>query len=124
MESGRLQEVFLFFVSGSIGNALFFLLYDILFRVIWWDSYKSTICWLVSYMATVAIQMELHSRIVWKTPIMDYKSTILKGYMVYSLSIVLSTVINTTLVMFCYYLRLRLIIFKSIIKKLGCKRWE
>jgi hypothetical protein len=34
-----------FLLSGSIGSALFFLLHEALWKVVWWQAYKGAFCW-------------------------------------------------------------------------------
>lgn len=110
----ELERKLRFVVSGVIGTVLFYLLYEGLMRVIWWDLYRPTLSWLVSYFVSIAWQMELHARlgdirwridsrskrIVFQQKIVNYVETLVKIYAAYGISIVASTAINWLLIEF------------------------
>lgn len=56
------KEFLLFLISGGIGTALFYVLYEILFQVFPFENYKSSIAWVVAYLCSIIWQMELHNR--------------------------------------------------------------
>lgn len=58
------KEFLLFLISGGIGTALFYILYEFLFKVAPFEHYKSTIAWVVAYLCSIVWQMELHRRYI------------------------------------------------------------
>jgi putative flippase GtrA len=52
----------------------------------------------MAYLCSIAWQMELHARLVFHTPVTNYLNTLLQAYLVYGVSIALSTVMNAVLV--------------------------
>jgi len=87
-----------FSISGLIGTILFYLVYQGILRVLWFEQYKPTISWLVSYLLSIAWQMELHARLVYRTKIQNYISTLIQTYLAYGISIAVSTVLNFVLI--------------------------
>mmetsp|Transcript_15459 Transcript_15459/g.21555 ORF Transcript_15459/g.21555 Transcript_15459/m.21555 type:complete len:135 (+) Transcript_15459:57-461(+) len=98
MAQSQAQEAFLFSISGTIGTWLFYFFYEIVHYLVWWEPYKATFCWLFSYLVSIIWQMELHARIVFKTPITNYWKSLAQVYSAYAVSIGLSTVIDSVLV--------------------------
>jgi putative flippase GtrA len=74
-----------FIISGLIGNAAFYLLYEGLHQYLHLDS---VVCWVVAYLLSILWQMELHARIVYRKKITNYVKTLMATYAAYSLSIV------------------------------------
>ena len=89
------QESALFFVSGFIGTVLFNLFYMGLFALLpVAEGRRATVCWGISYFASIAWQHKLHAVIVFPHRHIDnYWASLGKTYAVYSVSFVLSTVL-------------------------------
>lgn len=87
VKENELKKAVLFNVSGLIGTGLFYALYEALFSV-----YPSASnCWALSYMISIIWQHALHRYLVFGGS-GNYWSTLLWSYVVYSASIILSTV--------------------------------
>lgn len=99
-ESGTTIEMIKFFISGFIGTVIFYLLYETFHSYLFVEmENNSTVSWVVSYMLSIWIQYELHSRIVFnsrneKVNSKPYHIRLLMTYAVYSFSMVLSTIVN------------------------------
>ncbi len=99
-ESGTTIEMIKFFISGFIGTIIFYLLYETFHSYLFVEmENNSTMSWVVSYMLSIWIQYELHSRIVFnsrneKGNSKPYHVRLLMTYAVYSFSMVLSTIVN------------------------------
>ena len=91
----------MFFLSGFIGTVLFNLLYMGLFQVIpVHESIRATVCWGLSYMASIAWQHKLHAVIVFPHRRIDnYWASLGKTYAIYSVSFVLSTALMAVMEM-------------------------
>ena len=93
-----MKEGILFVISGVIGTILFYILYEFLYRILTFEEYKSTICWCISYLLSIAWQHKLHLVIVFPNKkINNYFYSLFKTYLVYSFSLILSTFIS-----FCF----------------------
>lgn len=92
-----MNEFVLFNISGGIGTALFMLLYAGMLAVYppAWPS-PSTVVWAGSYSASIFIQHALHRFIVFGAGD-PYWPSLVKTLAIYSLSLVLSTVLNYVL---------------------------
>lgn len=63
------QEFLLFLISGGIGTALFYLLYEFLYVSFPFQHYKATLCWVISYLCSIVWQLELHRRLAFLSPL-------------------------------------------------------
>jgi putative flippase GtrA len=92
------NEALRFQISGLIGSILFFIMYEILFMMVQQHKHGSVISWLVAYMASIWWQFELHRWIVYgKDRIRDYWAALRTTFAVYSISLVISTILNYVL---------------------------
>ena len=96
-----MNEFVLFNISGGIGTALFFALYTLIetYYPAGWE-YKTTVAWVVSYTLSIGWQHALHQAIVFGPPPpgTSYWASLAKTYVVYSASLVISSVLNFVLV--------------------------
>merc|ERR1711916_239771 len=96
-----MNEFVLFNISGGIGTALFFALYTLIetYYPAGWE-YKTTVAWVVSYTLSIGWQHALHQAIVFGPPPpgTSYWGSLAKTYVVYSASLVISSILNFVLV--------------------------
>lgn len=79
------SEYIRFMISGLIGTALFYVVYEGIHRFL---HLSPALCWFFAYLLSILWQMELHARIVYKTKINNYAATLVQTYLAYGLSIV------------------------------------
>eukprot|EP00123_Amoebidium_parasiticum_P022466 comp87909_c0_seq1/m.48520 comp87909_c0_seq1/g.48520 ORF comp87909_c0_seq1/g.48520 comp87909_c0_seq1/m.48520 type:complete len:149 (-) comp87909_c0_seq1:26-472(-) len=97
------KQVIWFNISGAIGTVIFNFFYEGLLRVWPSDFKRATVCWAVSYFVSIIWQHALHRYLVFGTG-SPYLRSLVYTYTCYTLSIVLSTIIND--VVFIQYLGL------------------
>jgi hypothetical protein len=96
----KLPTYFWFVVSGSLCDVIQALI-DYFISIIYtleWE--KTTICWTLSYILSIAIRHSSHRLLVFGEYEGTYMASLIKTYMTYSSSIVLSMVTNHLLVAF------------------------
>eukprot|EP01080_Neovahlkampfia_damariscottae_P009674 gene9674-1880_t len=86
-------EFIRFGLSGSIGTVLFYIFYELLYRINPVEANKATTTWAVSYLASIIWQHALHRYLVFGWKGTSYFGTLFWTYISYSLSIVMSPVI-------------------------------
>ena len=93
---GSAEEGIRFFVSGCIGTVLFYGLYETIHWILPADlPLKMALCWTLSYLCSIAWQHKLHCVIVfYDSPIKSYWQSLGRFYVVYSLSLVLSSLLT------------------------------
>ncbi len=94
-ESGRLKK---YLSVGVIGNAIGWIIYNLIYILNPYDWNKATTTWLVSYLIGVAQQHEMHRRWTFFDSEEKYISSLGKSYLAYSLGLVISTLVNFSLV--------------------------
>jgi hypothetical protein len=90
-------RVVLFNVSGVIGTVLFYWFHAAMLAHYPFEARKTTVCWFVSYAASIVWQHALHRFIVFGTAA-PYWRSLGRTYVCYSASLVLSSVANDVLV--------------------------
>ena len=91
------RQVLLFNLSGFIGTVLFYFFHELVVDVYPWETRKSTACWFISYMVSIAWQHALHRWLVFGRD-SPYWSSLVKTYICYSLGLGLSSALNDLLV--------------------------
>lgn len=90
-----------FVISGTIGTALFYLLYEFLYFLLQYAKplldYRASISWFVSYVLSILWQHALHRYLVFGTQ-NSYWKTLFWTYVSYTLSLVISPAIIYLLV--------------------------
>eukprot|EP01125_Pyxidicula_operculata_P012366 TRINITY_DN4060_c0_g1_i15.p1 TRINITY_DN4060_c0_g1~~TRINITY_DN4060_c0_g1_i15.p1 ORF type:complete len:134 (-),score=20.91 TRINITY_DN4060_c0_g1_i15:45-446(-) len=86
------DEFMWFNISGLIGTALFYVLYEIVIQLLPFENYKVTVAWSLSYLISIIWQHKLHRVLVFGDDA-PYWSSLVMTYISYSFSILLSNVI-------------------------------
>ncbi|KAL9656300.1 hypothetical protein ABK040_007913 [Willaertia magna] len=100
----ELKKAILFQISALIGTILFYILYEFCFTYIFStlienQSLRSSACWFISYSISIWWQYMLHVKIVFGKRD-DYWSTLGRTYLIYGISMIISTILNYLLTLF------------------------
>ncbi len=96
----KLPLYFWFVISGALCDIIQALIDYLISLIYYFDWEKTTICWTLSYILSIAVRHSSHRVLVFGDYEGTYWSSLLKTYATYSSSIVLSMVTNHLIVSF------------------------
>lgn len=94
----RIPQPIRFALAGGIGNVAFFYLDQAVYAANPFSWQRSTVSWALSYLISVWLQHFLNTILVFGRNKNGYWSSLAKTYMTYTISIVLSPIVNMGLI--------------------------